>query len=82
MYYGWSVGDNTLECSMNSPCPVSVPPELRYGVRYVFVMFDKPHDAFVEFTGDFLGPNKEVSGFEGDGKLLRCAIVPSLSSRR
>jgi hypothetical protein len=82
VYYGWSTGDNTLECSMNSPCPLPVPQERRYGTRYLFVIFDKPHDTFIEFTGDFWGPNEQVGGFEGDGRLLRDVIVPSLTPIR
>jgi hypothetical protein len=34
----------------------------------------------VEFTGMHDGPSKKVTGFEGDGKLLRDIIVPSLQS--
>jgi hypothetical protein len=82
VYYGWSVGDNAYECTMNSPCPVPVPPKSRYDTLYVFVVFDEANNTIVEFRGDHLGPTERVTRFEGDGKLLRDVIVPSLSSIR
>jgi hypothetical protein len=80
VYYGWSVADNTLECSMNSPCPVPVPHKLRYGAGYVFAAFDNAHSTIVEFRGDHLGATQNVTKLKGDGELLRSVIVPSLSS--
>jgi hypothetical protein len=82
VYYGWSVVDNAYECTMNSKCPLSWPPESRYTTQYAFAVFDKLNDSIVEFTGSHDGPSKEVTGFEGDGKSLRDTIVPSLTSIR
>lgn len=78
-YYGWSVTDQAYECTMNSPCPHATSPKSRYMTWYVFAVFDKPNNSVVEFTGIHFGPSKEVTGFEGDGKLLRDLIVPSLT---
>jgi len=80
VYYGWSVNDNAHECSMNSPCPVRVPRNRRYGTLYVFAAFDDAHNTIVEFRGDHLGATQKITGLYGDGKLLREVVVPSLSS--
>jgi hypothetical protein len=80
VYYGWNVDDNAYECTMNTPCPVPVPRKLRYGTLYVFAAFDNTHRTIVEFRGDHLGATQNVTNLEGDGKLLRNVIVPSLSS--
>jgi hypothetical protein len=40
----------------------------------------QPHNSVVEFTEIHFGPSKKVTGFQGDGKLLRDVIVPSLTS--
>jgi hypothetical protein len=82
VYYGWSVVDNAYECTANSKCPLAWPPESRYTTRYAFAVFDKPNNSIVEFTGSHDGPSKKVTEFEGDGKLLRNTIVPSLTSIR
>jgi len=79
VYYGWSVTDNDYECTMNSPCPHSSPPGFRYTTWYSFVLFDKPNNSIVEFEASHIGRD---SDFEGDGKLLRDEIVPSLTSIR
>jgi hypothetical protein len=78
VYYGWSVIDNAYECSMNSPCPLPWPPKSRYTTQYAFAVLDE--HSCLEFTGMHSGPSKRVTGFEGDGKLLRDIIVPSLQS--
>lgn len=80
VYYGWSVVDNAYECSMNSPCPLPWPPKSksRYTTQYAFAVLDE--NSCLEFTGMHSGPSKKVTGFEGDGKLLRDIIVPSLRS--
>ncbi len=78
VYYGWSVFDNAYECSMNSPCPLPWPPKSRYTTQYAFAVLDE--NSCLEFTGRHSGPSKKVTGFEGDGKLLRDIIVPSLRS--
>jgi hypothetical protein len=78
-YYGWTVTDYAYECTMNSPCPASVPPKSRYMTQYAFAVLDD--HSCLEFTAMLFGPSKSVTGFEGDGKLLRDIIVPSLSSR-
>lgn len=80
VYYGWSVDDTTHECTMNSPCPVTVPRHLRYGTLYVFAAFDNAHSTIVEFRGDHFGDTPNVKTLKGDGKLLRNVIVPSLSA--
>jgi hypothetical protein len=80
VYYGWSVYDQAYECSMNSPCPHATPPQSRYMTQYAFAVFDKPNHSVVEFTAIHYGSLKEVTTFEGDGKLLRELIVPSLSA--
>lgn len=82
VYYGWSVYDQAYECTMNSACPHGTPPQSRYMTQYAFAVFDGPNDSVVEFTGIHFGPSKEVTSFEGDGKLLRELIVPSLSPSR
>ena len=76
VYYGWSVIDNAYECSMHSPCPLPVSPTSWYTTQYAFAVLDET--SCVEFTGMHDGPSKNVTGFEGDGKLLRDIIVPSL----
>lgn len=78
-YYGWDVTDEAYECTMNSPCPHATSPEGRYATQYVFTVFDKPNNTFVRFTGLHFGPSKKVTEFQGDGKLLRDIIVPSLT---
>jgi hypothetical protein len=80
VYYGWSVTDNAYECSMNSPCPVRVPRNRRYGTLYVFAAFDDAHKTIVEFRGDHLGAMQKRTRLYGKGKLLREVVVPSLSS--
>lgn len=80
VYYGWEVVDNAYECSMNSPCPMHVQAQLRYTTMYKFKFFDKPNNTMVTFRGTYTGPLKEVTGFEGVGKLLRDVIVPSLAT--
>lgn len=82
VYYGWSVYDEAYECTMNSACPHATPPQSRYMTQYAFAVFDKPSHSIVEFTGINWGPSKEVTSFEGDGKLLREVIVPSLRKSR
>jgi hypothetical protein len=82
VYYGWGVDDEAYECSMNSPCPAPVPPDMRYRTTYVFEGFDEAHDTIIEFRADHLGPTQNVTKLEGDGKLLRDIIIPSLSSTR
>ena len=82
VYYGWSVYDQAYECTMNSACPHGTPPQSRYVTQYAFAVFDKPSRSIVEFTGIHFGPSKEVTSFEGDGKLLREVIVPSLRKSR
>lgn len=78
-YYGWDVTDEAYECTMNSPCPHPISPEARYTTQYVLTVFDKPNNTFVRFTGSHSGPSKKVTEFQGDGKLLRDIIVPSLA---
>jgi hypothetical protein len=80
VYYSWSVVDNAYECSMNSPCPLNWPVESRYAALYDFTIFDKPNNSVIEFTGEHYGRSKEVTGFEGDGKLLHDVIIPSLTA--
>jgi hypothetical protein len=82
VYYGWSVYDQAYECTMNLPCPHATPPQSRYMTQYAFAVFDKPNHSVVEFIGIHYGPSKEVTTLEGDGKLLRELIVPSLSAIR
>jgi len=82
--YGSAINDlSLLLCTMNSPCPVEVPPETRYSITYVFVIADKSRDAILEFyIGDaFRGPSNEIDGFEGLGAVLHDLIIPSLSIR-
>ena len=79
VYYGCTVIDNAYECSMNSPCPLPWPPKSRYTTEYAFAVFDKETRLIVEFTGSHDGPSKKVTGFKGDGRLLRDTIVPSLT---
>ena len=78
-YYGWRVTDYAYECTMNSPCPLPTPPESRYMTEYAFAVLDEQY--CVEFTAMHFGSSGKVTGFEGDGKLLRDVIVPSLSLR-
>ena len=75
-YFGWRVNDLTKDCTMNTPCPHWVPPKSRYMTEYAFVVFDPPH--IVEFRAVHGGPSENVAALEGDGKLLREVIVPSL----
>ncbi len=79
--YGNAVNDLSRDCTMNSPCPVNVPPDSRYSVSYVFVIADKPRATILEFyAGDaFRGPSGEVNGFEGLAVVLRDLIIPSLA---
>jgi hypothetical protein len=79
VYYGCTVTDNAYECSMNSPCPLPVRRESRYTTEYAFAVFDKETRLIVELTGSHDGPSKKVTGFKGDGRLLRDTIVPSLT---
>jgi hypothetical protein len=79
VYYRWDVVDNAYECTMNSPCPMAVPARIRYTTMYEFKFFDKPSNTMVTFRGTYTGPSKEITGFEGAGKLLREVIVPSLT---
>jgi hypothetical protein len=79
VYYGCTVIDNAYECTMNSPCPLPWPPKSRYTTEYAFAVFDQENRLIVEFTGSHNGPSKEVTGFKGDGKLLRDTIVPSMT---
>ena len=79
VYYGCTVIDNAYECSMNSPCPLPVRRESRYTTQYAFAVFDKETRLIVEFTGSHDGPSKKVTGFKGDGRLLRDTIVQSLT---
>ena len=79
VYYGCTVIDNAYECSMNSPCPLPVRQESRYTTQYAFAVFDKETRVIIEFTGSHDGPSKKITGFEGDGRLLRDTIVPSLT---
>jgi len=79
VYYGCTVIDNAYECSMNSPCPLPWPPKSRYTTEYAFAVFDKETRLIIEFTGSHNGPSKRVTGFKGDGRLLRDTIVPSLT---
>jgi len=75
-YYGWSVADTAYACTINSACPHPVPRKLRYQTEYAFVVFDDPN--IVEFRALNRGPARNVTQPEGDGKLLRDVIVPSL----
>ena len=75
-YFGWRVDDLTKACTMNSPCPHWVPPKSRYMTEYAFVVLDPPY--IVEFRAVHRGASENVPGPEGDGKLLREVIVPSL----
>ncbi len=81
--YGSAINDLTLaSCTMNSPCPVEVPPESRYSITYVFVIPDKSNNIILEFyAGDmFRGPSDEIDGFQGLGFVLHDLIIPSLSA--
>ena len=61
VYYGWSVNDNAHECSMNSPCPVRVPRNRRYGTLYVFAAFDDVVASLVvHYLEDWTGPFAEL----------------------
>ncbi len=77
-YYGWSVTDTAYACTMNTPCPHRAPPKTRYQTLYDFAVLDGPE--IVEFRALVSGPTKTVTGFEGDAKLLRDVIIPSLRS--
>ncbi len=81
--YGDTINDLSLNCTMNSPCPMNVPANARYVVSYVFVIADKPHATILEFyTGDaFRGPSNVINGFEGLGAVLHDLVIPSLSAR-
>jgi hypothetical protein len=78
-YYGWTTGDTAYACTMNSPCPHKTPRNSRYQTQYHFVVFNKPNEPMVEFIASYSGASKSVTGFRGDGKLLRDVIVPSLA---
>jgi hypothetical protein len=82
VYYSWSVVDNAYECTMNSPCPLNWPADSRYTAWYKFTMYDPPNNSIIEFTGGHYGRYKEVTGFEGVGKLLREIVIPSLKPIR
>lgn len=79
VYYGCAVMDNAYECSMNSQCPLPVPRRSRYTTEYAFAVFDKENGLILQLTGSHDGPSKKVTGFKGDGRLLRDTIAPSLS---
>jgi hypothetical protein len=78
VYYGWSTGDTAYACTMNTPCPHRTERSSRYQTIYTFVVFDKANDCIIEFTGYSYGPSKNVTEFQGDGKVLHDIIVPSL----
>jgi hypothetical protein len=59
---------------------VPQPPELRYYTQYVFAVPDKNNGKIVEFTVPGVGCSEKVQDFEGDRKLLREIVVPSLTS--
>lgn len=80
VYYGCAVIDNAYECTSHSACPHPVAPATRYTATYAFAVFDKPKQLIIQFTGSHDGPSKRITRFEGDGKLLRDRIVPSLRS--
>jgi len=82
VYYGCAVVDNAYECSAHAQCPHPVALASRYTTRYAFTVFDKKNNSTIEFTGSNDGPSKTITKFEGDGKLLRYTIVPSLRSIR
>ncbi|OGN09626.1 MAG: hypothetical protein A3J46_00150 [Candidatus Yanofskybacteria bacterium RIFCSPHIGHO2_02_FULL_41_11] len=81
--YGTVISDTSLDCTMNSPCPVKVPAETRYSKGYVFVVPDKAHNTVIEFfAGDAARePSNSVKGFEGVSATLRDTIIPSLSAK-
>ncbi len=78
--YGTQVTDMTTQCTMNSPCPVQVPPGIRYSVEYVFLVADKGRQALVEFFSGQAGriSSSQVQGFAGVAGLLHDSIIPSL----
>ncbi len=78
--YASRVTDMTAQCSMNSPCPVKVPPDMRYSVEYVFLVPDKERQTLVEFfSGEAARiPSSQVQGFKGVALLLHDSIIPSL----
>jgi hypothetical protein len=82
VYYGWSTGDTAYDCTMNSPCPHRTERNSRYQTIYTFVVFDKADDCIIEFTGYSAGPLRNVTEFQGDGKVLHDVIVPSLAPIR
>ena len=81
--YGTVISDTSLDCTMNSPCPIKVPVETRYSKEYVFVVSDKSRSTIVEFfAGDAArGPSNTVNGFEGVSATLHDIIIPSLSAK-
>jgi hypothetical protein len=78
VYYSWSTGDTAYACTMNSPCPHRTERSSRYQTIYTFVVFDKANDCIIEFIGYSAGASKNVTEFQGDGKVLHDVIVPSL----
>ena len=78
------VADLTTQCTMNSPCPVKVPPDSRYAVDYVFLIPDKETQTLVEFfAGDAARiPSGQAQGFKGVAVLLHDSIIPSLETFR
>ena len=80
--YGTVVSDTSLDCTMNSPCPVKVSAETRYSKEYVFAVPDKSRNTIIEFfAGDASrGSSNSVKGFEGISATLRNVIIPSLTA--
>src|SRR6266404_5730420 len=74
--YGTEVRDTSMDCTMNSPCPIKVPAKTRYSKEYVFAVPDKSHGSIVEFfVGDAAsGPTNTVNGFEGASAILHDII--------
>ena len=78
--YGWETDDTSADCTMNTPCPIKVPPATRYATTYVFVVPDKGRGNVLEFHAGYAarGPTQEVNGFPGTARLLRDVVIPSL----
>ena len=78
--YASRVTDMTTQCSMNSPCPVQLPPDVRYSVEYVFLVPDNERQTLVEFFAGQAAriPSSQVQGFQGVASLLHDSIIPSL----
>lgn len=72
---------SSLNCTMNTPCPIDISPGLRYSILYVFVVPDRSHDTLLEFyAGDaFRSPTNEIDGFQGLGAVLQAEIIPTLT---